>query len=364
MALVQHFSPSRIYVDRAVQELPLTRRVLTRFQDVPVELVDDPDALKKPMPFTEAKKKLLITRSEGQKLKSCQGMGDYVCCNYLTISLISNCHFECSYCILQDYLKNNPVLTLFANVDEILETVGAHISRAPDRIFRVGTGELSDSLALDSITGFSMDLAAFAKAHPNVLIELKTKSDQVDHLLNVDAAKRLIVSWSINPQSFIDQEEFKCASLGARLSAARKAADAGHPVAFHFDPLLALDGWENEYPLLVAEVAKRFKPEEIAWISMGSLRYTPGLKSAMKARFPKSRLLYGELFPSEDGKIRYFREVREMLYNTVKALLDSALPAVPNYLCMETPKVWEKVYQGVPSTQNELESRLTERFAL
>ena len=291
-------------------------------------------------------------------------MGDYVCCNYLTVSFASNCHYECTYCILQDYLKNNPSITLFANVDEILDFIAEKIERAPDTLFRVGTGELADSLALDDITHLSEDLVPFAASRKNLLLELKTKSARIENLLPLDHRGKTVVSWSLNPQSFIDAEEHKTASLEERLAAARAVADCGYPVGFHFDPLLALPGWREEYTALVERVASQFRNEEIAWISLGSLRFTPGLKKIVMERFSKSRLLYGELFPTEDGKVRYFREVREKLYRHVRELVEEAFPPVPNYLCMETSKIWERVYGKIPATTRQLEERLVERFLI
>ncbi|EKD41892.1 MAG: DNA repair photolyase-like protein, partial [uncultured bacterium] len=202
------FVPTRIYIDTAVAGMAVTKRVLDKFPDVVTEYIDSPDILKKPIPMTEAKKMLLVTKSRGDGIKSCQGGGgDYVCCDYFTLSLVSNCHFECTYCILQDYLQNNPVISIFANIDEILGAVSKSIQAKPDRIFRIGTGELADSLGLDPITEFSKDLVAFTSKHPNMILELKTKSTFIENLENLDHQGRVVISWSVNPQDYIDQEE-------------------------------------------------------------------------------------------------------------------------------------------------------------
>ena len=122
-----------------------------------------------------------------------------------------------------------------------------------------------------------------------------------------------------------------------------------------------LEGWKKNYEELLIQLADEFCSEEIAWISMGSLRYTSGLENIARERFPKSELFLGELFKSPDGKIRYLREIREELYTYVKNLVEKNFPTVPNYLCMETNKVWERIY-GRTSTQGEIEKHLNERF--
>ncbi len=361
---MEPFRPAQIYVDSAVRDTPLTERVLSYFQDVPWQVIENPANLKKPMPLTLAKKKLLITKHKGDVVKTCQGFGDYVCCNLLTASLVSNCHLECTYCILQDYLKNNPILTFFANVDEILGAIKNHISKKPDVLFRLGTGELSDSLALDAITQFSHDLVPFAAQQKNLLLELKTKSDQVDNLLELDHNGKTIVSWSVNPQAYIDHEEFKTASLHDRLNAARRCAHAGYKIGFHLDPLLAFEDWEKQYEQLVNVLREQIHPHEMAYFSMGTLRFTPGLKQTSLYRFPKSKIFTGELFPSKDGKTRYLRDIREEMYKKVRSFLDQKFPEVPHYLCMETKEVWKETYQYLPKTTGEMENKIVRGFGV
>lgn len=361
---MQPFTPSKIYVDQEVSNLAWTRRVLQHFPKIIPEIIADPESVKKPLPLSDAKKRLFITKFKGEAIRPCQGIGEYVCCNYLTISPVSNCHMECTYCILQDYLKNNPLITLYANIDEILDNVESKVQSEPATFYRMGTGELSDSLALDSITNYSHYLVPFAARHNNLVLELKTKSNQVDNLLHLEHGNRTVISWSLNPQEYIDLEELKTSSLKERFEAARRVANAGYPVGFHLDPLLALEGWKEKYEDLVRQIKDLFEPEEIAWISLGSLRFTKDLKTIAIRRFPKSVIFFGELYPSQDGKIRYFREIREELYEYVKTLIDATFPDVPNYLCMETPGVWQKIYRTIPNKGKNLDHQLSSRFII
>lgn len=356
------FYPKEIYVDESVTHLKITKHILCHYPNLPVHVITDRSQIKYPQNHTRAKQQLYLARHQGQSIKACQGMGDYVCCQYYTFALVSDCHLECTYCILQDYLKNNPVITFYVNTDEIFAQIQSKVSKHPEKIFRIGTGELSDSLALDHIHGFSKDCVDFANANRNVLLELKTKTANISHLLKHRHNGNVIVSWSVNPQSYIEQEEHKCDPLSGRLAAARQCSDAGYPVAFHFDPLLHYPDWESEYENVVDEIASRFKPKEIAWISLGTLRFTKELKKISRERFPKSRLMTGEMFPSEDGKIRSFRPVREEIYRHMSILVRSKLAKVPYYLCMETKTVWKNVFEHVPTDNSELEKYLVRNF--
>ncbi len=359
---MQEFYPQHIYLDPAVRDLPVTRRILQKYPDLPVTEILDRRKIKQPLQHSHAKKQLFISSHRGEIIKSCQGMGDYVCCHYYTMALVTDCHLECTYCILQDYLQNNPVITMYANIDEIFGEVSEKVAKHPDKLFRIGTGELSDSLALDHITEFSRDLRGLVDKHENLIIELKTKTANIKNLLDMKASERLVISWSINPEEYVAAEEHKCDTLADRLQAARAVANHGYKIGFHLDPLLYYDDWQEKYGELIDQLSKDFNHQDIAWISVGSLRFTPGLKKISAERFPKSKLMTGELYPSADGKMRYFRPLREEMYAFITQRLKDKLSIVPQYLCMETKPVWQSVYGEIPKNNSELESRLTQGF--
>ena len=83
----------------------------------------------------------------------------------------------------------------------------ASLTRArPDRPFRIGTGELTDSLALDRLTGLSRRLVPYFAELPNATLELKTKSAEIGELLNLDSRGRTVVSWSVNAPAIVERD--------------------------------------------------------------------------------------------------------------------------------------------------------------
>lgn len=361
------YKPQTLYIDRSVADLPLTRRVIHKLSSVPIIWLEDAESaelLKEPMAMTEAKKNLFITRHRGESIKSCQGLGDYVCCNLMTVSFVSNCPMECSYCILQDYLKNNPMITLYANTDEILEGIQEKLDKNPNQEFRLATGELSDSLFLDDLTELSKELIPFVAKQKNLILELRTKSNKVTNLLNLDHQGKTVVSWSVNPDRYIALEEHKTASLDERLAAAQQVAKAGYKIGLHFDPILCFADWELEYENLIKKIASKVLPNQVAWISMGTLRFTPGLKAIATERFPKTQIFSAELLPSFDGKTRYLRQTREEIYSKMRSWLNLYFEQTPPYLCMETKTVWQNTFDFVPQSLETLETSITRHFTV
>ncbi|RPJ62054.1 MAG: hypothetical protein EHM23_04560 [Acidobacteria bacterium] len=362
--------PQKLFIESSVAESQITKNVLKLLPEVPVEVVDSAEALlssaKEQTPtLSRAKKYLLLAEHKGRFLKHCPGgkgrLGiQNVCCNYLVINYAANCHMDCSYCFLQSYL-NFPYLTIYANHNDLLTELESVFSADRSRFFRVGTGELADSLALDSVTRYSVPLVEFFASQPNAILELKTKTDCVDNLLGLGHGGRTVLAWSVNPPRIQKTDEHKTASLAERLEAARRCAGAGYQVAFHFDPIVQYSGWEAEYRSVVRQIFTLLPAGAVAWISLGALRMTYALKQVIRRRFPKSPLPFGELLPGEDGKLRYFKPVRVAMYRQMKEWIRELDQDVPIYLCMEKPDVWLKVFGRVPTDEPALEQEICRR---
>lgn len=349
------YKPDFILIDKEVQHLETTSNIVSKFPDVDRSTIYDLDFIKKPSDFSLAKKMLLITQQKGQSFKPCQGITpNHLCCNYWIIDLVSNCPYDCSYCVLQYYLSNNPLLTLYANVEEIASNALEYTTAHKNKKFRIGTGELGDSLVIDDITGFSKILIESFANEENVSLELKTKSVNVDHLLDIDNKGNTVIAWSVNPQEIISTEEHGATSLEERFSAAEKVVKAGFRVAFHFDPIVFSEDLEKLYKRVTDQIIQRFDPAKISWISIGTLRFPTGMKDIVMKRFPNSRIFYDE-FISDSGKTRYFRPIRERIYKKMLKNLEPLKKDVPIYLCMETKIVWQNVMSSVKPSNKGIE---------
>lgn len=357
------FTPEAVVIERGAEDSAIARRCRERLPDVAFTVVDDRRVLAGAgEDFAAAKRRLVLAPHRGTFLGHCPaGTRGLTCCNYLVINLAANCPMDCGYCFLQEYLAESAPLTAYVNPEAALAELAIVLDKHTDRRFRIGTGELADSLALDPVTGVTQDVVPFFAARPNALLELKTKTDAVDGLLELDPKERVVVSWSLAPQAAVDLAERGTAPIAARLAAARRVAAAGYKVGIHFDPMIEHAGWAEGYRDLVAAVAEALPLARVAWVSMGALRFSPGLRSKVRTRFPGSPLLAGEQARSADGKWRDFQPLRVDMYRRVRGFVEDALPGVPLYLCMETPDVWQRVFGAPPPGEQALGARLAAR---
>lgn len=351
---MNRYQPARIVVEASVADAPLTRRILHRLAGTPFEIVEalTPEIRRiaeATDPISAGKGVMAISRFHGRFLKKCPGTQGFVCCNYAVINTVTGCPLDCTYCILQAYLANNPMIRIFANTGDLFSELEDALAASPQRHFRIGTGELTDSLALDSVTDFSRELVPFFAAQRNATLELKTKTDCVENLLDLPHGGRTVVGWSVNPESLIRSDEKGAPSLAERLDAARRCHGAGYRIAFHFDPIVFEPGWEERYRPVVEKIFEAVPAVSVAWVSLGGLRFPPELKPFMQNRFPESRLTTGEFVPCRDNKFRTIRPIRVPGFRKMVSWIRGYGPTVPVYLCMESRDVWESVFGELPS---------------
>ncbi|MFC1568228.1 radical SAM protein [Candidatus Margulisiibacteriota bacterium] len=272
-------------------------------------------------------------------VRTCPCAVGHVSCNYVVISHILGCPYNCSYCFLHTFYGKDEIV-VYDNSDDILDQVSNYLQQAKQPL-RLGTGQFSDSLALPEAVALGVELVKLFAQQKEHLFELKTKSAQVDQLLDLDHSGRTVIAWSVNPQQIVESDEQGSVSLAERLKAAKKCVKAGYPVAFHFDPIIFYPGWDKDYQTVVDKIFTAVDPKAIAWISLGALRYAPELSEIITKRFSGSRITFIDHQAGTDGKMRYSKTRRIELFRKMHELIRSHSKDVYVYLCMESAEVWQ-----------------------
>ncbi len=346
------YRPKLILVHDQSRQDQCTQEILERLRGVEVRAISDKNI------DSYDKDTLVLMRYPGKFLRICQGAGAEICCNYHIVSYAWNCHLACSYCVLQSYLSSE-ALVVCTNFEDLLSDVKDTLGRFPNRTFRIGSGELADSLALDHITGYSRKIVPFFASLPNGILELKTKTDQISNLVDLDHGGHTIISWSMNSRRICRTEEPEAAAFEERLDAARQCQEWGYRVGFHFDPIIHYEDWESGYREAIKAIFSAIDPANVAWISLGALRFTPHLREMAQKRFPESKVSYGEFVPGHHGKLRYFRPIREEIYRKMRAWIREEAPGVFVYLCMESRAVWERSFGEAPRDSAHLDQQMS-----
>lgn len=334
------FRPEKIFIEKAVKGSFLVDNFKRKFPKTEIEELDYYSDYLKINKFSLAELKkpyVFIVKEKWDFLKPCPCTKYHLGCGYWILNLGFGCPYDCCYCFLQHY-TNFPGIILPGNLDDFFDQFD-DFSKKFKKPIRIGTGEFSDSLALDDITEYSKKLIPYFSTKP-VLFELKTKSANIDNLLKLKSSKNIIISWSLNPDSLVHSQEIAVATLSQRLDAAQKVREAGYSIGFHFDPIIHCQDWKTDYQKLIDTLYSQLEPP-FAWISLGTLRSNRQLKTITEMRFPQSDIFYGELLIAEDKKLRYSKNLRKEIYQTMAGWIRKYDTNSPIYLCMESKDVWQ-----------------------
>lgn len=272
-----------------------------------------------------------------------------VCCNLRTIDAVECCPFGCTYCSIQTFYEGDIIID--ENLDEKLQG----IELAPDRFYHFGSGQASDSLACGNRAGILDALCRFARRHPNVLMELKTKSDQVRYFVDNEVPPNVVCSWSLNTPTIIEHEEHLTPSLENRLKAARSVADIGVRVAFHFHPMVYYQGWEEDYASVATAVLDQFDPGEVLFVSLGAVTLIKPVIRKIRELGHPTRILQMEQVADPHGRLTYPDEVKVRMFKALDGVFRPWHGKVFRYLCMEKPEIWEQTFGRVYGNNEEFE---------
>ena len=340
------FYPKKVFIEKSAWRLSLADRFRKSFPEARfIEIKTLKDYLEKSRltinitDYNKRRDTVFITHENYDFFKKCPCTKKAVGCGYHIFNLSFGCLFDCTYCYLQEY-TNTPGLIFPANIDKFFKAFSSYKKSG----MRLGTGEFSDSLMLDDITEYSLPIVEFFKKHKEASFEFKTKSTNIDNLLKAHHAGNIMIAWTFNPQGIIDENEFFTPSLRERIDAAKKCIKAGYKISCHFDPVIYFKGWEKEYGKVIDLLFSAIKPKNIAWMSIGTLRFNPKVKQTIEARFPGNKILDEELVLGFDNKLRYPYGIRSDIYSSMLKMLSKHSKKLPVYLCMENSSMWKELH--------------------
>ena len=340
------FNPKKIFYTKDVIDSFLYNRVKNLYPNAKfTEIESIKDFLKTEnfsiQKYNNRKDNLFLINEKYDFFKKCPCTKNVRSCNYSILNIGYGCLYECSYCFLQGY-QNVAGIILPCNLPEFLSL--DKIKPIDNKMFflpRVGSGEFTDSLIFDDVTLFSNEIVKFFKENKNISFEFKTKSTNIENLLKIGGSENIVISWSVNAEQMIEENEHLTPNLENRLKAAQECIKAGYSVGFHFDPVIIYDDWKNGYKKTIEMIFDFTDVEHIKWISIGTLRMVSTLKKIIENRFPYNTILDNELLLSYDGKLRYETDLRINVYKYIFEQIKLKDKFVPIYLCMESNEIWK-----------------------
>jgi spore photoproduct lyase len=278
-----------------------------------------------------------------------------LCPHFRRLKLASNgCFYRCDWCYLKlTYRAAFPFITVRAQYDKILTQLQRTLSASNSPLI-FNSGELADSLALEHLTGAANTFIPWFGSSDNGYLFMLTKSDCVESILNLAHNRRTIIAWSLNDAFVSRKFEVGAPPLKRRLSAAKKAQQAGYPLRIRLDPIVPYNGWQKGYSDTIKRIFEQVCPERV---TLGTLRFEEAFFKMRKSIFdsgpelptfldqmrpmfsPKSvaarkRPLVGKYSFDEERRVEIFKFVIRQIRTHWKGKVA---------LCKESEFVWRKV---------------------
>jgi len=325
-----------IYIEAAVRQHPRTSAILSRFPKarlIPCERygeVFNPRSqdfrIQKQRPAL-----ILAEKFDNFILPAPEGFGIGGEENFY-FSHILNCLYDCRYCFLQGMFRSANYL-LFINYESFMSAIDRKLGETvANKTVTFFSGYDCDSLALESMTGFTEAFLPFFRERPRALLELRTKSVNIQLLLNSEPFDNCITAFSFTPEEISEKTEDGVPPVKSRIKAMNRLAERGWPLGLRLDPLICHDGFKSTYRRLVNDIFTAVPAKAFHSVSLGPMRFPTAMFDTIAKLYPENRLLAGPLHRS-NGMVTYQKEVEEEMTQFCRSLLSEHLPTEKFFYC-------------------------------
>ena len=312
---------SHIYIEEDAYHYPITSQILTKYQNsIQIKVQNYKQIFNRPnQNFQEQKnsvKLILAVKKDNFYYKGSSVVNDYGFENFYYNTLILNCVYNCEYCYLQGMFSSGNIV-VFVNVEDYFRETEKLLTDKPTYLC---ISYETDLLAMEDLVPYTSSWINFARLHPNLTIEIRTKSNKYHLIKHLKPCENVILAWTISPDEIVKRYESKTPTLNRRLSDIQLALCDGWRVRLCFDPILHVKNWKEIYGNFVDFAFTRISAEKIFDISLGTFRINADYLKKMKKLRPDSDILYypfdrsGQLSIYPEGKVI---EIMEFMTNRI-----------------------------------------------
>jgi spore photoproduct lyase len=319
-------------VEKSILEHPQTQRIMAKFERSHIiEIGHYKDIFNRQAQSFRAQsrsKNLILAKKEAPFLYKGSYYSDgFEFENFFYTQSLLGCLYDCDYCYLQG-MYNSANTVLFINLEDFFEAVMPYL----DKPTLIAISYDTDTLAVEKLTLQSQAWIEFSKQHPNLHLEIRTKSANFRAIEALTPSKQIVLAWTLSPQEIINKYEHHTPTLLARLRAIKSAIEKGWRVRVCIDPMMHDEHFEALYPPLIDTIFLHVKPESLFSLTLGSFRMSHHhLKKIKKMRH--SDLAF---YPYEvtEGIVAYPKELEQKMLHIM-------LEKATQYINKERIRTWQ-----------------------
>ena len=317
---------SHIYVETAILHHPRTQKILSKFPDATVVMIDHYKDVfcrsRQNCALQHGAQNLILAQKKGTLLYDgapvCQSFGNQY---FYYTSCMMNCIYDCEYCYLKGmYPSSN--LVIFVNLEDYFSEVAQLLKQHP---LYLCISYDSDLLALEGVTGYIGEWCDFAETQENLKLEIRTKCAGDQLVGQLSCTPGIIYALTLSPQIVIDRFEHHTPALHRRLSFAKKLLEGGAAVRLCFDPMICMPKWEIYYEQMLGQVFETIDPKKILDVSVGTFRISQDYLKKMRRQQPNSAVVWFP-FQNENGYYHYPDTLMEQMESFLTERLEQKFP--------------------------------------
>lgn len=273
---------------------------------------------------------LILAKKTGNLvLPTPAGFGIGGAANYY-FSHMLNCLYDCRYCFLQGMYPSAHYV-VFINYEDFGGAIEKILQKHAQEQVYFFSGYDGDSLAFEQVTQFLQYFLPFFANNSRAILELRTKSANVQSLLQTSPIPNVICAFSFTPESIAQKLEHKTPPLSKRLQAMSALAAAGWKIGLRLDPLIAADNFTELYEELIAAIFNCVPIHNIHSVSLGPLRFPEKMFKKIIKLYPREPLLAQPLQRRE----RHYSYTEEREIKMKQAVTECLQKYIPEKLLFE-----------------------------
>ncbi|WP_066498389.1 spore photoproduct lyase [Abyssisolibacter fermentans] len=298
------YKPKRIFIEEKALNYEMGKRLYDFFSkektDVKILKNNKVTGIPGKTPaesFVEGKNSIAIRVRKKGEFQTCKPSAHY------QLPLFSGCAGKCEYCYLNTRFGNKPYNTIYANVDEILETAKGYIKERGNEVTLFEAAATSDPIPLDYYSKSLKKAIEFFANEEHGRLRFVTKFPQIEDYLEIDHKGHTTIRFSLNTQDVIKKYEHATSSAEERIKASKKIITAGYHMGFIIGPVILYENWKEAYLKLLKDTKEelgKFSDNTIHF-EVISHRFTASAKKQILKVFPTTSLPMDE----EDRKFKY-----------------------------------------------------------
>lgn len=242
-----------------------------------------------------------------------------------------NCIYDCRYCFLQG-MYSSAHYVLFINYEDFVDAIHNKINEFPEETITFFSGYDCDSLAMEPITRFVDHFLPIFEKNPKASLELRTKSTNIQTLLQKKVLPNCIAAFSLTPEPISRALEHKTPSIEQRLKAIKKLEMHGWPLGLRFDPMIYCRDYKLFYEELFNMVFNTLDVDKLHSVSLGAFRLPKAVFKNMVELYPDEKL-FAHSLEETTSMVSYKKELEEEMINYCTKILLEYIPQTLLHSC-------------------------------